>query len=121
MIPVILESPYASRLPAGSPWIKHATDRSENVRYGYACVKDCLMRGETAFAAHLVFPQCLDDENPIERALGFQAARPWYDHAKKCVLYVDRGLSQGMLVGRTIAEGLGLVVEQRRLGGKWVS
>jgi hypothetical protein len=58
----------------------------------------------------------LDDFIPEERKLGMEAGFAWGEAAQKVVVYMDRGISQGMHEGidRHIANGL--PVEYRSLG-----
>lgn len=106
---VILESPYAG-------------DVIENLAYGRDCLRDCLRRGEAPMASHLLYtqPGVLDDDVPEQRALGIAAGLAWGRVAVATVVYMDRGISKGMLHGiaRAIAEGR--PVEWRRLGGRWL-
>ena len=106
---VILESPYSGK-----------TDEEvvRNVGYARKCVKDCLARGESPIASHLLFtqPGILDDRVPAERALGMQAGLAWYEGAEACVVYNDYGVSAGMEVGIGTAKRFGLPIERRQLG-----
>ena len=101
---VILESPYAG-------------DAEENTRYACACVRDCLLRGESPIASHLLFPQpgILDDNIPEERQLGINAGLAWRKVAEKIVVYIDLGISFGMNYGIKIAEEHGVSIEYRKL------
>lgn len=85
---VIIESPYAGNV-----------DR--NMRYLRACIRDCLLRGETPFASHALYTQdgVLDDTNPDERALGIAAGFHWRRGADATMIYTDLGISSGMLFG----------------------
>lgn len=101
---VILESPYAG-----------ATE--ENTRYARRCVRDSLLRGEAPLASHLLYTQLgiLRDEVPEERELGMAAGWAWFGSAQSCVLYVDHGISSGMLRGKEEAKRHDLVIEHRHL------
>ena len=59
---VILESPYAG-------------DIERNVAYARECIRDCLLRGESPIASHLLFtqPGILRDDVPAERELSIAA------------------------------------------------
>jgi hypothetical protein len=105
---VIIESPLAGDVQA-------------NQEYARDCCLDALKRGEAPFASHLLYTQMLDDTVPIERKLGIEAGLAWGNKAEKSVVYVDRGISRGMVLGirRAIAERR--PVEYRRLGGARVS
>lgn len=83
---VILESPYAG-------------DIERNVKYARACVKDCLLRGESPIASHLLYtqPGILDDNAPEQRTLGIEAGLAWASVAELHVFYLDLWWSNGML------------------------
>lgn len=104
MQPIILESPYAG-------------DVKRNVAYARACVRDALRRGEAPMASHLLYTQegILDDLDPAERALGIKAGHAWLSACGKVVLYVDLGISPGMLEGVRAAQAAGWAVEARAL------
>ncbi|WP_315747880.1 MULTISPECIES: hypothetical protein [unclassified Bradyrhizobium] len=100
---VILESPYAG-------------DVADNVAYARACVRDALLRGEAPLASHLLYtqPAVLDDNNGRERAHGINAGHAWLHLADAVVVYVDRGISEGMAAGIRMAEFIGVPIEYRR-------
>lgn len=83
---VVLESPYAGEIPA-------------NVVYARQCLRDCLLRGESPIASHLLFTQenVLRDDIVAERELGIAAGLAWLPKADYSVYYTDRGWSRGML------------------------
>src|SRR5262245_43397342 len=101
---VILESPYAGDVDA-------------NVAYARRCVRDCLDRGEAPIASHLLFtqPDVLHDGVPEERELGIAAGLAWLDVADAMVLYVDRGVSDGMREAMIKAQRASVPVECRVL------
>lgn len=101
---VILESPFAGDIKA-------------NIEYGRRCVKDSLMRGEAPIASHLLYTQdgILDDTIPEERTLGIDAGLAWRAVAHGSVVYVDRGISSGMLYGIERAREAGREIEYRSL------
>lgn len=84
---VIVESPFAGG---------HI-----NVRYGRRCLKDCLNRGESPFASHLLYTQkdVLDDKIPEERKKGIDAATSWLEVADAVVVYMDMSMTAGMVHG----------------------
>lgn len=95
---VILESPYAGDIEA-------------NTLYARQCLHDCLRRGESPIASHLLFtqPGVLNDAIPSERRLGIEAGLVWLPRADYSVYYVDRGWSRGMLSAlhdHTLKKGL---------------
>jgi hypothetical protein len=103
---VILESPYAG-------------DVETNVRYARACVRDCVLRGDSPIASHLLFtqPGVLDDTIPEERELGIEAGLAWGHEAEATVVYIDLGVSKGMTFGIARAHHEGRPVEYRQLDG----
>jgi len=99
---VYLESPYAG-------------DVQKNIAYARRCMHDCLQRGESPFASHLLYtqPGILDDLDPAERALGIQAGLAWAEIADATVVYMDLGVSPGMQLGIEAAEKAGRPIERR--------
>lgn len=101
---VILETPYAG-------------DIERNLAYARLCLRDCLARGESPIASHLLLtqPGVLDDADPDERALGIAAGHAWYRVASLCAAYVDYGISDGMKRGFMTARAKRVPIELRRL------
>lgn len=106
---VVLESPYAG-------------DVDRNLRYARAAIRDCLLRGESPIASHLLLtqPGILDDTVPDERRLGMRAGWAWFPAAAAVVVYEDLGISSGMHAGIAEAGNYGLPIELRRVPG-WVA
>jgi hypothetical protein len=103
---VILESPYAGNIVAR--WL--------NRRYARACLHHSLMMGEAPIASHLLYTQALDDGDAHERKIGVDAGLAWLGVADASVVYIDRGLSDGMRQGIAAAQLAGVKVEFRALG-----
>lgn len=103
---VIVESPFK-----GDDY----SETSANILYARAAVRDCLLRGEAPIASHLLYTQegILDDTILDERKLGIEAGLLWGSHAEKTVVYVDRGISEGMKHGIQRAHNEGREVEYR--------
>lgn len=105
---VVLESPYA-----------HENQIERNVHYAKLGILDCLKRGESPIASHLLYahPEVLNDKKPLERALGMIAGRAWYRVANALVFYIDFGMSSGMNTAHQLAINMypSLVVEMRTL------
>jgi len=103
---VVVESPFAG-------------DFEKNIEYARAAMADCIKRGEAPYASHLLFTQdgILDDTVPKERELGIQAGFEWGTFAMARVIYIDRGISHGMLRGIEEAHRLGQAVEFRAIPG----
>jgi hypothetical protein len=60
---------------------------------------DSLRRGEAPFLSHLLYPQVLNEDKPEERKQGIEAGLAWGEAAEKTVVYLDRGLTDGMMQG----------------------
>jgi len=107
---VVVESPYA-----GNFWLRFL-----NRRYARACLRDCLDRGESPLASHLLYTQrgVLHDGDASERARGIAAGLTWGQVADATVVYTDRGISVGMRMGIDEAERAGRPVEFRSLNGR---
>ena len=105
MIRVVLESPYAG-------------DVERNIAYARRCVADCLKRGESPIASHLLFtqPGILRDEIPDERRLGIEAGLSWIHVADLMVVYTDHGISDGMEAGMQRARRYRVPIELREIG-----
>lgn len=99
---MIIESPYAG-------------DTERNAEYAKACMRDSLERGEAPFASHLLYTQVLDDGIADQRALGMQAGFAWGLEADLVAVYVDLGVSAGMLAGIKRARGRGIEVVERQI------
>lgn len=98
---VIVESPFAGGFG--------------NVKYARECVKDCIHRGESPFASHLLYTQkgLLDDRLPEERTRGMDAAFDWLEVADYVAVYMDFGITPGMVVGIVRAAKLGKKIRLR--------
>lgn len=107
---VIVESPYAG-------------DVQQNEAYARAALRDCLLRDEAPLASHLLYtqPGVLDDGDFDERLLGIMAGLAWGRHADATVVYIDRGISQGMREGISRAQRDGRPIERRSLGAPWLA
>jgi len=100
---VIVESPFAGAFA--------------NVRYSRECLRDCIDRGEFPFASHLLYTQrgILDDKIPDERRRGIAAAHAWLEVADYVAVYMDLGVTRGMLIGVAKAARIGKPVRMRWL------
>lgn len=103
---VIVESPFAG-------------DIQRNIKYAREALRDCIRRGESPFASHLLYTQegVLDDDIPSERELGISCGFDWSDVAHYVVVYRDFGISQGMREGIAKARKAGLRIIYRTLYG----
>lgn len=99
---VVLESPYAG-------------DVERNLRYAAQCVHDCIRRGETPYASHIMLTQALDDTDPQERAQGIAAGLEWARVCDAVVVYRDLGISSGMAAAIEHHKRHGRVIEYRNI------
>lgn len=123
---VILESPYRRKrtekekeidayILSNSIFASIFPVEDENKFYAKRCLQDSLFRGEAPFASHLLYTQVLDENNYGERCLGLSAAFNWYLGADACVVYIDKGISEGMEMGMSVAMELKIPIEFRSL------
>jgi hypothetical protein len=101
---VIVESPYAG-------------DVTANVAYARQCMHHCLSRNEAPYASHLLYTQegVLDDDVVDQRLLGIEAGLAWGAVADLTAVYLDLGVSRGMIYGIERALKQGRPVELRVL------
>jgi len=100
-----LESPYAGNIDL-------------NVMYAQFCMHDSIVNHyEAPFASHLLYtqPNVLRDEIPEERTMGITAGRDFSDITEKTVVYVDLGMTDGMVFAVKHAQQIDHVVELRFL------
>lgn len=104
---VIVESPYKGNI----------LQRWLNRRYARRCIRDCLLRGESPIASHLLYTQygILQDAVPAQRLLGIKAGLAWSRVADAAVVYTDRGISMGMELAITTHRAQGREIEFRSL------
>lgn len=81
---VAIESPYAG-------------DIEKNVAYAEACMAKELKEGNAPFASHLLYTKVLKDSKPEERERGIAAGIAMAIRCDYRHIYVDRGLSNGMM------------------------
>lgn len=118
---VIVESPFKTDTITLTNGEEYTCLEDDNVRYARACLRDCLDRGESPFASHLLYTQegVLNDANPEERQKGINAGFEVAKTFDRRVFYVDRGFSVGMRWGFLHAREIGQPCEIRMLGGEW--
>lgn len=90
-------------------------DEQRNRKYAVACMMDCLRRGESPFAPHLLYPIFLDDNHPEDRARGIQAGLDWMLKADIVAFYIDLGMSEGMREEMKFAKEHKIKFEERNL------
>ena len=102
-----------------SPFAGDKVTNAKHVAYAQAALLDCLDRGESPFASHLLITQVLEDRDPTQRDKGLRAEHAWLKAADYVAVYRDRGISDGCLRAIAAARKLGIPVEYRRLGAHW--
>ncbi len=110
---VIVESPFAGPTTA-------AMDM--NMTYARAAIRDCIDRGESPYASHMLLtqPGVLNDSDAAQRMVGITAGFGWRRVADATVVYQDLGISGGMEMGISDSISKGVMVVYRSLDG-WCS
>jgi hypothetical protein len=113
---VLVESPFA--FTHTDPALRRL-GVLRNTTYARLACHDCCLRGEAAYASHLLYtqPYILDDDVPEERSFGIDAGLLWGSAASLSAFYMDLGVSRGMEYGRVNAGKAGRHCEERRLPG----
>ena len=106
---VIVESPFRATL--------ERTEYQHRLYLSHA-MRDCVMRGESPYASHGLLTESLDDDDPVERALGIKCGWAWAEKADAVVCYGDLGISPGMRESIDRYHKMGLPIERRKLD--WV-
>lgn len=101
---VVIESPFRGDVARNTLYLRHA-------------IRDCYKRGESAYASHRMLTDALDDGVADERAWGIQAGLAWGEVAELCAVYIDLGVSSGMLQGVRAALSIGQPIEVRTIEG----
>jgi len=82
-----------------SPFEGGTAREAANVEYAKRCMNDALRRNEAPFLSHLIYPHSLDDTIPEQRELGIQAGHAVAARMEIWAIYLDRGVTRGMLQG----------------------
>lgn len=87
---ILVESPFAGEV-------------DENLAYAQKCMRHVFLSSFSApqipIASHCYFTLALDDRNPAERSIGMNAGFAMRSLASEVRVYLDRGLSGGMIHG----------------------
>lgn len=87
---ILVESPFAGEV-------------EENLAYAQKCMRHVFLSSYHAaqipIASHCFFTLALDDRNPAERSIGMKAGFAMRSLASEVHVYLDRGLSDGMVYG----------------------
>jgi hypothetical protein len=94
---VVIESPFQAH--GAETEEARARGIARNMRYLNRCILDCLRRGESPYASHLMLTGALNDLDPAERKTGIEAGFKWRRAAHATVIYTDHGISHGMKLG----------------------
>lgn len=90
-----------------------------NLVYAKAAMRALLLDGWAVYASHLLYPQCLDDFNQMQRTLGMRAGRDitlaLMARGAEHIFYGDLGLSPGMREAQAYSERHTI----KYLGGEW--
>ena len=102
MTTVVIESPYSG-------------DIVLNRQYLQECIYDCIKRGESPYASHLMLTEVLNDKIQSERGLGISLGFKFHNIVDKIVFYTDLGMSNGMQQARYNAQLIGATMEFRSI------
>lgn len=91
-----------------------------NIKYARECMYECLKRGYSPFASHLLYTQCLDDNFIEDRELGINAGLEFLEVVDFSLVYIDRGISEGMKLGIEEANKKGIPVYYKLLGDDYI-
>jgi len=118
---VIIESPFKGN---------NYESLERNKLYLRACIRDCIVRGESPYASHRMLTDALDDTDSEERRLGIEAGLAWRNVTKPVhsgkgdplgydsvhhIFYVDLGWSSGMTAAKELYDKEEIPYEERRL------
>jgi len=92
-----------------------AGNTEENRQYALKAMRDCFDRDEAPFASHILYTEVLNDELFDERELGIRAGLCWGEASERTVVYVDLGITRGMVQGIEAAHATGRPVVFRSL------
>jgi hypothetical protein len=109
---VIIESPFRA-----TPYYTQEQHRL----YLYHAVADCIRRGESPFASHLILPEVLNDDDEYERALGIRVGTNWGKYADLVAVYSCLGVGPGMKAAIAHYKSLNKPIEWRRLPDRIVA
>lgn len=87
---------------------KHTVEGNIN-RAMFAC-DIALEKGYAPLAPHLIYPNCLDDDDPQERSVGLSASRAWIPVCDELWQW-GATISEGMAAEIELAKELGIPVK----------
>lgn len=95
-------------------------DIFRNLVYADACMLDCFQRGEAPFLGHRFYPFVLNDGDPMDRRRGIDAHLAWLAASQLVAVYIDLGITPGMVEAIRLARELGISAVERELGPGWM-
>ena len=116
---VVIESPYKGDVARNTLYLRH-------------CIRDCINREESPYASHRMLTDALNDNDPVERAVGIAAGLAWRKAVQAVfrqtetgvvasfdpvlpVFYLDLGWSDGMTYARKQYDADRITYEERKL------
>ena len=107
---VVIASPFAGAV-------------RRNLEYLGLCIRHSVSLGEAPLAPHAMYPLGLDDQDKGERRAGMDCGLAWLASGACAALavYVDLGVSAGMLTEIAAAQQLGVLIVRRTVPGYIVS
>ena len=88
----------------------YAGDVEQNLAFVKAACLDVIGQGHTPIAVHLLYPQFLDDNSPVEREIGLQLGRNILRCCDELWAYGGR-ISTGMQAEIAAAQAMGIPVQ----------
>jgi hypothetical protein len=89
--------------------------REQFRRYWQLCLEDAIKyRKEDVYSSHWL-ADVLDDDNPLERAIGLKIGLTWSSFCDYAAVYTDFGISEGMSEAMQFYDKIGKRVEWRSL------
>ena len=86
-------------------------DVEKNLDFARQACLNAMAQGVTPFAPHLLYPQMLDDNDPVQRELGMKMCNQMLSLCDELWLCGDR-ISPGMASEKKLAEELGIPVQK---------
>lgn len=84
---ILVESPYAG-------------DIQRNSEYARRAMLHVIEQGHTPIVPHLLYPQVLDDSDPLQRERALEMCAELREQAEEVWFFIDYGMSSGMLRAR---------------------
>ena len=88
----------------------YAGDIETNVAFAIQCCRMAIRQGHTPIAVHLLYPQILDDNDPVERATGLELGLNILRHCSAAWVCGTK-ISPGMEYEIHEAEQLGIPIQ----------